>query len=51
MGRKEINYAISKGKKIIAVNTGATENIASFWGEHNIAVVACRKDSVENAIG
>lgn len=51
MGRKEINYAISKGKKIIAVNTGITESIALFWGEHNIAVVACRKDSVENAIG
>lgn len=51
MGRKEINYAISKGKKIIAVDTGTTDSVASFWREHNISVVACRKDSIENAIG
>lgn len=51
MGRKEINYAISKRKKIIAVDTGATDSVASFWEEHDIAVVACRKDSIENAIG
>ncbi len=51
MGRTEINYAISKGKKIIAVNTGTTTSIASFWEENDIEVVACRKDSVENAIG
>jgi len=51
MGRKEINYAISKGKKIIAVDTGTTSNVAAFWGEQGIAVVACRKDSIENAIG
>ena len=51
MGSKEINYAISKGKKIIAVDTGTTDSVASFWGEHDIDVVACRKDSIENAIG
>lgn len=51
MGRTEINYAISKGKKIIAVDTGATTSVASFWGDNDIEVVACRKDSVENAIG
>lgn len=51
MGLKEINYAISKKKKIIAVNTGSTDSITSFWSKHNIAVVACRKDSIENAIG
>lgn len=51
MGRTEINYAISKGKKIVAVNTGATESVASFWEDHNIEVVSCRKDSIENAIG
>jgi hypothetical protein len=50
MGRTEIDYARSKGKKIIAVYTGTTENISSFWKEHDITVVACRKDSVENAI-
>lgn len=51
MGRKEINYAISKGKKIIAVDTGTTDSVASFWDDNNIMVVACRKDSIENAIG
>jgi hypothetical protein len=51
MGRKEIDYAVSKSKKIIAVDTGATDSVASYWAEHNIPVVACRKDSVENAIG
>lgn len=50
MGRAEINYAISKNKKIIAVDTGTTDNIASFWKEKDIDVVACRKDSIENAI-
>ena len=51
MGRTEVNYAISKGKKIIAVDTGTTTSVASFWAENDIEVVACRKDSVENAIG
>lgn len=51
MGRKEIDYAVSKGKKIIAVNTGATDSVATYWGENDIPVVACRKDSIENAIG
>lgn len=51
MGRTEINYAISKEKKIIAVDTETTTNVASFWSEHDIEVVACRKDSVENVIG
>lgn len=51
MGRKEIDYAVSKGKKIIAVDTGATQNVATYWAENNIEVVACRKDSIENAIG
>lgn len=50
MGRTEINYAISKGKIIIAVNTGTTANVASFWEDNDIEVVACRKDSLENAI-
>lgn len=51
MGRTEINYAIAKGKTIIAVDTGSTSNIASFWKNQGIEVIACRKDSVENAIG
>lgn len=51
MGRKEIDYAVSKGKKIIAVDTGATDSIATYWEENDIPVVACRKDSLENAIG
>ena len=51
MGRKEIDYAVSKSKKIIAVDTGATDSVATYWEENNIPVVACRKDSVENAIG
>lgn len=51
MGRTEINYAISKGKKIIAVNTGTTTSVASFWEDNDIEVIACRKDSLENAIG
>ena len=51
MGRKEIDYARSKSKKIIAVDTGATTSVASYWEEINIPVVACRKDSLENAIG
>jgi len=50
MGRTEIDYAISKNKEIIAVDTGATDNVASFWAENDIPVVACRKDSIENAI-
>lgn len=51
MGRKEINYAVSKSKTIIAVNTGTTDSIATYWEENDIPVVACRKDSLENAIG
>lgn len=51
MGRTEINYAISKGKKIIAVDTGTTTSVASFWEDNDIEVTACRKDSLENAIG
>ncbi len=51
MGRTEINYAISKGKKIIAVDTGTTANVATYWEENDIPVVACRKDSIENEIG
>ena len=50
MGRKEINYAISKGKKIVAVDTGTTDSVASFGRDNNIPVVACRKDSIENAM-
>ena len=51
MGRKEIDYAVAKKKTIIAVDTGATDSIASYWEENDIPVVACRKDSLENAIG
>jgi hypothetical protein len=51
MGRKEIDYAVSKNKTIIAVDTGATDSVATYWEENNIPVVACRKDSLENAIG
>jgi len=51
MGRKEINYAKSKSKTIIAVDTGTTDSVATYWEENNIPVVACRKDSLENAIG
>lgn len=51
MGRNEINYAKSKGKHIIAVDTGTTDSVASYWEENGISVVACRKDSVENEIG
>jgi len=47
----EIDYAASKGKKIIAVDTGATKSVATYWEENDILVVACRKDSIENAIG
>jgi len=50
MGRKEIDYAVGKGKKIIAVDTGATGSVATYWGENDIPVVACRKDSLENVI-
>lgn len=50
MGRKEIDYAVSKSKTIIAVNTGSTNSVATYWNENNIPVVACRKDSIENAI-
>ena len=51
VGRTEIDYAISKGKRIIAVDTGATTNVATYWEENGISVVACRKDSLENEIG
>lgn len=51
MGRKEIDYAVSKSKKIIAVDTGATDSVATYWEENGIPIVACRKDSLENAIG
>jgi hypothetical protein len=50
-GRKEIDYAISKCKKIIAVDTKSTDKVASYWSDNNIPVVACRTDSIENAIG
>ena len=51
VGRQEIDYAVSKGKTIIAVDTGATDSVATYWEENDIEVVACRKDSLENAIG
>lgn len=51
MGRKEIDYAVSKSKTVIAVDTGATDSVATYWKENSIPVVACRKDSLENAIG
>ena len=51
MGRSEVNYALKKGKAIIAVDTGATSNVATFWSKHYVPVVACRKDSIENIIG
>lgn len=51
VGRQEIDYAIRKGKTIIAVDTGATNNVATYWDENGISVVACRKDSIENEIG
>ena len=51
VGRLEIDYAISKSKRIIAVDTGAVDSVATYWKENGIEVVACRKDSLENAIG
>ena len=51
VGRKEIDYAMRQNKTMIAVNTGVTNSISSYWEENNIPVVACRKDSLENAIG
>ena len=50
-GRMELDYALKQGKKVIAVNTGATSSVATYWSENCIPVVACRKDSLENAIG
>ena len=50
MGRTEIDYAVKKCKKIIAVDTGTTDSVASFWGDNDIPVVPCRKDSIENEI-
>lgn len=44
-------YALNKNKKIVAVDTGTTSSVASFWAEHAITVVSCRKDSIENVIG
>ena len=49
--RKEVDYALNKNKKIVAVDTGTTSSVASFWAEHAITVVSCRKDSIENVIG
>ncbi len=51
MGRKKVDYALNKNKKIVAVDTGTTSSVASFWAEHAITVVSCRKDSIENVIG
>ncbi len=51
VGRKELDYAISKSKKIIAVDTGSTTSVSTFWKEKGIPVVACRKDSIEKEIG
>jgi hypothetical protein len=45
----EINYALKGKKSIIAVK--CTDSTASWITERNIPVVACRKDSLENAIG
>lgn len=50
VGRDEINYAISKNKKIIAVNSNNAVNIPIFWANNSINVVSCRKDSIENEI-
>lgn len=43
------DYALNK--KIVAVDTGTTSSVASFWAEHAITVASCRKDSIENVIG
>ena len=51
MGRKEIEYALKKAKKIIAVKTSAIDSVSTFWNENDIPIVACRKDSLENEIG
>ena len=51
MGCKEIDFDVSKGKGIIAVDTGTTQSVATYWAENDILVVACRKDIIENIIG
>lgn len=51
VGSMEVDYALNKNKKIVAVDTGTTSSVASFWAEHAITVVSCRKDSIENVIG
>jgi hypothetical protein len=51
MGRKEVDYAVSQCKKIVAVDTDATSNVATYWKENDIQVIPCRKDSLAKEIG
>ncbi|MCL2363128.1 MAG: hypothetical protein FWC71_00520 [Defluviitaleaceae bacterium] len=48
--RKEIDYAVSQGKTVIAVDTGATERHATYFKDNNIPIVAARKDSIAKAV-
>ena len=48
--RKEIDHAISQGKTVIAVDTGATERHAAFFSDNNIPIVPARKDSIAKAV-
>ena len=48
--KKEIDYAISQGKQVIAVDTGSTKSKSTFFAENDIPVVACRKDSLKNTL-
>ena len=48
--RKEIDYAISQGKQVIAVDTGSTASKSTYFADNDIPVVPCRKDSLKNAL-
>lgn len=37
--RKELDYALKQGKQIIAIDTGATTKVASYFDKHNIPVI------------
>jgi hypothetical protein len=48
--RKEIDYALSQGKKVIAVDTGSTKNTSTYFKNNNIPIIPNRKDSIKNAV-
>jgi len=50
VARKEVDYALKQGKKVIAINTGSTKQTSAYLKDMGIPIVANRKDSIANAV-